>query len=228
MLFVRACLSSVRVRRHVPAALAVLAGVSPLLAQAEEAAPRLFDKWYVGAQSAHLTGGTTEAEFNARLAEAGYDVTATFADRTRTAWRGVIGYQWTQRFALQLGYTDLGDIDSTLSGLVVDLDAFLADVDRLHPRSADGVEFSIVGRQPLTSRLTLFGRAGVFGWESKYRATNLDARSDRRREEGADLILGAGLEFALVGRIGLTADWSRYSVAGESIDLAGLGLVWRL
>ena len=183
--------------------------------------------WYASAQLGEARSEVSTRELNARVVSLGYDATAQIDDRSRTAFTVRGGYQWWNHVALEAGYTDLGDVTTTYSANVVDVDAFLQAVNRVHPQSARGFEAAAVGRYTLGERFEVNARAGVFAWESKYTSYAGGARV-RLERDGSDVLYGIGARYRLTQSWSLGADWSRYEVADERIDLLGLSVVFRI
>jgi OOP family OmpA-OmpF porin len=189
----------------------------PGLAHADESA-----HWYVGADFGTAKSDLGEGDVNARLADLGYDVVARI-DNSRTAWSVYGGYSWSRYFAVQAGYTDLGDVESRFSGNASDIANFMRDANVVQPQSADGFDITLVGRYPLHERFAVSAQLGGFYWdtESELRDTS-DARV-RREDEGFDLAYGVGAELSLTQRAVLSVGWKRRDLGDEAIDLISLG-----
>ncbi|MEO8018192.1 MAG: hypothetical protein ABI769_10290 [Pseudomonadota bacterium] len=205
--------------------LAVLAAcVLPALVSAGENSG-----WYVGGQWGTASAGTSERDMNGRLAALGHDVTVDFEHGSRPAWKLFGGYHFSRYLGLQLGYTNLGEVESRLSGNIIDVDQLLMDVTRIHPHSADGPEAALVARLPFGSRLALTGRAGVMAWSSTYHAFNSQGEEFARfTDSGSGLVLGAGLAMRLTPQWDINAGFSRYDVDGEVVPVVSVGVSWSL
>lgn len=96
------------------------------------------------------------------------------------------GYQFPQYsfmpfdsfFALEGGYTDLGQIDDDAFGTGFDLEI-------------DGFDLYITGYIPITRTLDLVGKAGIYLWDATLEADGITVDDD----DGSDLALGLGLEY---------------------------------
>ena len=96
------------------------------------------------------------------------------------------GYQFPQYsflpfdtfFALEGGYMDLGTIDDQALGAKFELDVH-------------GFDLCAVGYLPVTRRLDLFGKAGVFLWDAKVKADGATVDDD----DSTDLAVGVGIEY---------------------------------
>lgn len=203
--------------------LAVLAAcVLPALASAGEGSG-----WYAGGQWGTARSSASEGDMNRKLDELGYDVTVDFEHTSRSAWKLFGGYRFSPYVGLQLGYTNLGEVDSRLSGNIIDVNQLLADVTLTHPHSADGIEGALTGRFPFGPRFAAIGRVGLLRWDSTYRAYNSEGEEFARFENsGTDLVVSAGFSWKVASRWDLSADFSRYDVDGEKIGLLAIGAVW--
>ena len=139
----------------------------------------------------------------------------TFAlDADSTSFRLNAGWQFSDFFALEVGYHDFGKFDEEL-----DLGGILSDVDI----RADGYTFGATMSVPMGSNLSLFGRAGGFIWEA-------DARVDGLRIEGFDdenLYYGAGADFKVTDQFSLLGDWTRYELDDTESDVISIGFRYR-
>jgi hypothetical protein len=184
-------------------------------------------RWYAGVQFGPTRSDVTESDVAARLADAGYQASVTFSDLSRNAHRVFGGYQLTRHLGIEGGFTDLGEVRTTLAGNVVDIGDFLTGTNELHPHSARGFEGSLVARYPLARRLFVNGRVGVLSWDARYRSQDANGEERLLKERGADVLLGAGVEFVVFRNWSLNAGWSRHDVAGERIDFRSLGILIR-
>jgi hypothetical protein len=81
-------------------------------------------------------------------------------------------------FAVQGGYMDLGTVDDQALGAKFELD--------IH-----GFDLYAIGYLPITRRIDLFGKVGVFLWDAKVKADGATVDDD----DGTDLALGFGMEY---------------------------------
>jgi Outer membrane protein beta-barrel domain len=178
--------------------------------------------WYAGVRFGRAYGSVSEGDLNSRLSAAGYDVLARYDDRVRTAWSVRAGYWFLPYAGVQAAYTDLGDVGATISGTVPDVEAFLSEVAKLHPRSATGGEFALVARYPLMAKLALTGKAGLLLWNSSYRIAASDGGDARVTDSGTGAVVGAAFEYSPGEHWGFALDWTRYRVQSETIPLLGV------
>jgi hypothetical protein len=129
---------------------------------------------------------------------------------------------------LELGYTDLGEFNSTFSATVGDVEAFLRDTNDLHPMSANGFDAVAVMRYPVTATFALRAKAGAFSWKSNIETDNTASEVSRDRN-GLDPVFGIGVDASLLHHLQLSIEGTRYKLDHDTIDFVGLGLSyhWR-
>jgi hypothetical protein len=194
----------------------------PYMAQAGD-----FNRWYGGVRLGSARTDVSSADVNDRLIDLGYDVSAQVEDSSRTAWGVVGGWRVSQYFGTQLGYTNLGSVDTAFTGDALDIQAFLRDGSRVQPRSASGFDFNLVGRYPLAKGFEIVTQLGAFAWNADYTLRNSGGDFLKREDSGFDLTYGAGLEYGFDSGLAFTGGWTRYRVENESIDFLGVGLQYR-
>jgi hypothetical protein len=81
-----------------------------------------------------------------------------------------------------------------------------------------------VASLPLTGGLSLFARGGGFGWRGKIDVDlpGIDAKSSSKTALLG--VLGGGVQFAFSTRFAVRAEWERYFITRDAIDLATLGV----
>lgn len=114
------------------------------------------------------------------------------------------GWHFTKRYALEGGYTDLGSFDiDTVPG---------ADVE------VDGIQVAGVASFPLKGRVAIFGKAGLYSWDSEVSIAGFD-------DDGTDVMYGFGVSFG-AGNWAVRGEWERFD-ADDDIDLLSVGVVYR-
>ena len=141
-------------------------------------------------------------------------------------WSAIVGTQSSKFLGFEASYTDLGEsffsAESTGLGGTWSQD----QVRALH--EADGYGLSAVGNFPLSRRLTLFARYGVFWWETREVFEN--SLIPNAEDSGNDSTYATGLEFdpgqqdAFVFR----AEASRHEVGedGNEVDSISAGILF--
>ncbi len=145
--------------------------------------------WYVGA-------GTGSTDMN----ESGLD------DDSGTKFYG--GYQFTDRYALEGGHTDLGSFG-------FDVPFFGGgDID------VDGIQVAGVASFPLKDRFSIFGKAGVYMWDADISVPVLGSGSD----DGTDIMYGFGLNYG-ADNWGIRGEWEHFDEV--DVDMLSVGVIYR-
>lgn len=185
-------------------------------AVADEASP-----WVLGMQLGSARGSATTmgaAEPSGDLSTMSYDVTTTVGGKNRMGWRVFTGYRLNNYLALQLGYTDLGKVDSGFGDYPEPI-PMLDDARHMSPQSARGWDFGLQLKAPVTERFALSVRGGTYRWKSQQPGAN---------QRDSDAFYGAGAEVNILTDLSGTVEWVRYQVAGEPISLWTIGVLYRL
>jgi len=182
--------------------------------------------WYVHGALGMVQGSTSIADISDPLVAQGFDVSDVVINDKRSGLKFNLGYSFTEHLALEAGYSDLGEVDVTMSALVADSNAFYRAVETLHPTSAKGGTISGVATIPLTSTLTLNGRIGIFQWQGNYKTENLGGSANVGSNEikGRDIYYGLYGEYLLSKQTRLALEWERYHFDQDNSDMFSVGL----
>lgn len=126
-----------------------------------------------------------------------------------TAWKIFGGYQINRNFAVELGYTDLGDTD-VASGF--------PGIPAVNV-GATAWELVAVGKLPVANQLSVYGLAGFARIEAEAAVLGV-AVSDTSTE----LTYGVGVQYDFTPKVGLRAQWQWYD-AEETADVMSVGVV---
>ncbi|MGM0914462.1 MAG: outer membrane beta-barrel protein [Pseudomonadota bacterium] len=203
------------------AALATLVA-SPAFAQSYQYNPN--EGPYVGAGL-----GYSETDFDIeRYYEEERGVPNVSADESDTGYKLFVGYQFNPNFAIEAGYVDFGDFEANsrvvVEGIPVTGSAKL---------SVDGFTAALVGKLPIQSGFSVFGKLGMIAWDAdldeNVQALGL-SQTDTFGEDGTDPYYGIGAEYE-VERILMRAEFERYDISdsGEDfeIDLISASIGYR-
>lgn len=130
-------------------------------------------------------------------------------DSDSTGYRAFVGYQFNQHFAVDGGYSDLGNFDAFI---IQNMMPVPVNAD------ADGFLFNATGLIPLNDTISLYGQAGVFFWDGKAQVAGVD-----NNVSDTNLRLAIGIEANVYKRLSITGDWSRYDLDGTDADVLALG-----
>lgn len=205
---------------------------SPLVfSQSDEASTGGFNfrtappHWYIGGN----VGRTEESIDDGEIANSiiGGGLTSIDDDKTDSGYKFFVGYQFNPYVALEAGYADLGDFGVEVARAP---GAGILTGDT----SYKGYNVDVVGTWPLTSRLSAFGRAGTFYYETEenFVGTESLAASLSRDDKDTGYKFGAGLEYSFTERLSARIEAERYRIEdmlGDhgSVNLYSIGLVYR-
>jgi len=214
-----------RSRKHAAAlALVAMLPVAALLA-ADDA--RAETDWYVGAAIGTADVDYKAADLTSDLAGLGWTIDDVTVDNDGTAWKIYGGWSITNYFALELGWVDLGNIETRYSTTIPpnEIDNILSDTYDVHPLTGDGVTAAVVLRWPFADNFAVHAKAGVFAWNSDVDIRVVEGGTGQflGDQDGTDAMYGIGLEWTIDDRWSLTAEWERYQL-NEWIDTPMFGV----
>ena len=114
------------------------------------------------------------------------------------------GYNFTPRFSLEAAYTDLGITASVTDGSVSG------------EQTTKGLSVSLLGKIPLSHRISLYGKAGLYRWDSRSQVSASGVSFDPAQNKGNDATVGVGLEYKMNRRASARLSWDRYNNVGEN------------
>ena len=169
--------------------------------------------WYVGASL-----GQTEVNL---------DCTGTTAcDDKDSSWKIFAGYQFVRNFALEFGYTDLGEVTASTPAIGIIPPASVAIESTVW-------ELVAVGMLPLAERFSLYGKLGLYRADTDIEVNFVSLGSVTDSDSNTDLTFGIGVRFDITPRLGVRLEWQRYSGVSAAdfddgdVDVMSLGVAWR-
>lgn len=138
----------------------------------------------------------------------------TSCDDKDTAWKIFGGYEINRNFAVELGYTNLGEFKASGPGGVN------ATIE------STAWELVGVGSFPVADRFSLYGKLGGYRAETEGR-TNVGLSAD---ESNTGLTFGAGAQYDFTRTVGVRAEWQRYTDVGggnvgeSDLDVLSVGV----
>lgn len=128
------------------------------------------------------------------------------------------GYQLNRNFALEAGYVDLGEV--SYSG------TFDGEPVTNGQIETSGLNLSAVGILPVGQSFSLFGKVGLFIWESE--ANDLTGGAPfRSTADDTDVSFGLGASFDFGRNFSLRGEWERFDLSGSDVDLLSVGFAYR-
>ena len=116
------------------------------------------------------------------------------------------GFQFNKHLGAEVGYIDFGSYPVT-AGSTGDL-------------SATAFTVAAVGTLPLNESFALFGKAGIWMWESDSSIPGTTG------SDGSDIFFGAGLRYNLNKNWGLTLEVEQYD-SDDSITMTSFGVRYK-
>jgi OmpA-OmpF porin, OOP family len=160
------------------------------------------------------------AGFSLGQSSADLDCQGFACDDKDTTWRILGGYQFNRNLAVEVGYSDLGEVSVNAGVLGA------ATIE------ATAIEVVAVGILPLANQFSVYGKLGMYRGEADQSGTGAFVAS--ASESNTDLTFGVGVKYDFTRNLGVRAEWQRYSdlggegVGGESdIDVISIGAIWR-
>jgi OOP family OmpA-OmpF porin len=124
------------------------------------------------------------------------------------------GYNVNEILSVEGNWSSLGEAEN--NGATADVSA---------------LSLSILGKLPLKTDLTLFGRAGLARWNFDFKSSALDDS-----DSDTDPYFGLGLDYNITGNTSVRFDWNRYSMEPtlggvrqdqEDISNFSVGIIFR-
>jgi hypothetical protein len=194
------------------------------LAAAPAFADDLASRWSFGTQVGVAQGKGDSGEIPGDVSTLSYDASATFGDKSRLGWRVFTGFRFTDYLALQVGYTDLGKIESAFPDRgTMDFQ----DLDGRNVQTIRGVDVGVQVKMPLSERVAMELRGGKYYWKSRTHGTALWGDEYLATRRDSDAFVGAGMEIAVLEEFTATLGWTRYEIAGEPVALWTIGTLYR-
>lgn len=189
----------------------------------------LFEQWYVTASIGYASGDFSATDVTRSASAVGFDVFDIDIDDSRTAGKIAVGASLTERFSMELGWVDLGEVQAAFSTNTDDPDSFFALTNNIHPTSTEGVALSGVYQFLRHEEWFLQFRLGLYFWDGDFDSLDVfGARpvpnnSDR---DGTDIYFGAGANYQLDESLQLLIEWERYRFDIDDTDLLSIGVTY--
>jgi hypothetical protein len=178
---------------------------------------------YVRLNLLSLKGGESEADFNSQLAATSPSYSLQRYDINRTGWDLSLGKSFTEQWAVELGYKDLGKVQVDFASRLETPAATAAALADNYPHASGGWTLAGAYRHSLGEQLSLVGRAGLYRWQSRV-DINTPAIAPPE-QSGTDFLAGLELQYAITPQIGIGATLEQVFVEDGVISL-GLGVRW--
>ncbi len=185
---------------------------------------RPFAPWYVGASFGLADAGYSSGDLEAELANAGFGGVTSDTDDTEFGFQVYGGYRLHPRLSVELGFFDLGEIDSALNiPAGTDETELLDTVERVHDVAGYGAFLALKGSAYQQDGWDVWGKIGGFLWWSD---AEIDGPTQRRGfdDNGFDLLLGAGVTYRIDDHWALQGEIDGFRLDGEWIPFYSVGV----
>jgi opacity protein-like surface antigen len=167
------------------------------------------------------------AELARKLDAAGFPGATVSIDDRKLAGKAYAGISFNSYLALEVAYVDLNRVRSHSTAATTDVAGFVAAVTAIHPYSARGGSFTALASLPVVGGLSVFARGGGFAWHGEIDAAIPGIDADSTKKTGLAGVVGAGADFGFTKHLALRAEWERYFITRDSMDLAAIGFWYR-
>ncbi|WP_018277096.1 Ig-like domain-containing protein [Teredinibacter turnerae] len=198
-------------------------------AHAEKVDDALY-RWYLQGRIGNSRSDTNDGSLNKRFAKAGLNAQVTDFDDSDTGYSMALGYRFTPRWSAELGYLDLGEFKIDIQGSYQNPSEFYNTIEKLHPESGEGAFLAGVYLLPLSEKVKLGARAGVFRWHGDYttqQPSNNNTVVGTNYQKGTDGFVGLVLNMDVTPRWAATLGWERFGFDNHNVDFINAGLSYR-
>lgn len=192
-------------RSSAGAAAAVMLLFSPISQSAD---------WYLQGAAGHSSADSKQSSFAATL-PAGTTITAF--DKSDFSYGVAVGYRLHPAVAIEVGYQDLGDASSQLSGESLTPGQYHELLKTVSPVLVDGVSAAFRFTLWQDDRWRLELPVGVFFWDSeiKSRTNNTELRTE---SDGNDWLFGLQLQYQLTNEWLLGGGYQQINLAPNDVS----------
>lgn len=183
-----------------------------------QCAPQL--GWYVGGELGQSVSNFDNDRFSSLADQAGLQINSFGFDDRDTSFGALFGYQFSEQFALEGGYRDLGDYTSTFTGFTTNPAQFLQNASAQVPQSGDGVSLGIVLSMPFDT-MKISGKVGLWDWDNDVDSSPF---SGVVSDSGTDMYYGAEVSYQVTEKFQAYISAVRYEFDRDKSDNVTLGL----
>jgi uncharacterized repeat protein (TIGR01451 family) len=190
--------------------------------------PAVHANSYVG-----ISAGVSNANYTANdlvTALPSYTLNNVSVDDTDNGWKIYAGYEFTANIAVEVGYVDLGEVNSEFGATIApaNLQTLLADAAAIHPYMISGLTLAGVGSFDVTQTISVFGKIGVYDWDAEGNVKEIGSGQLAKIDEsGTDFMLGLGIKFDLYSQFSVRAEWERYNNDRNDMNFYSVGIEYR-
>lgn len=211
--------------------LLVVSSCLPMLlafnSQANNGTDYIENGWFIGVNLGQSSANIDGDSIRANLENSGFDVNSLNQDRRDLGYKLYAGYKFSQYFALEGGYFDLGRF-----GFSADT---LPRSDYAGNTGLTGWNLDLVGMLPLSERWSALARVGVIRNDTKTRFSSnglINTAASNQDDNYNKHKFGLGVQYNISDAFTVRLEAERYrmdDLVGNNgeLDLYSLGLVYR-
>jgi len=143
-----------------------------------------------------------------------------------TPYRLILGYQYSDYFAIEAGYTEY-----LTRGFTMVSNDIPGRVDLDGSSESMSVDIKTILTVPLTNKIAARAALGAVMWDNETDVLTGTLHSPELRttsDNGVELLMSVGMSYAFNKSISVMADWDKRSINGSSVDSIGLAVVFSL
>jgi OmpA-like transmembrane domain/Calx-beta domain len=179
---------------------------------------------YAGFGAGQARSVASASDLERKLEAAGFPGATVSLDDHKLAGKLYAGVSLNQYLSFEAAYVDLNKVRTRSSATTTDAAAFVAAVSAIHPYSARGGSVTALGSLPLVGGLSVFARVGGFVWHGEIDAENPGVDGVETKKTGISAVAGAGIDYSVGRHIAFRAEWERYLITRDSMDLLSVGV----
>ena len=180
--------------------------------------------WYVGGEIGSSYSDFDNDDLNDLISGSGFTVTSSELDDSDTSGGLFLGYQFTPSWAVELGYRDLGEYATSITGTTTDATAFTNFASGLAPESGDGVSLGLVVSKPIEDLWKVSARFGLWNWDGDIDSVSSTAANRSLNESDTDVYFGLEASYQFTQQLQGYIAATRYSFSRDNSDNLSLGI----
>lgn len=216
-------------KRYYPISLFLFVVLSQVSAQAfgQWDTASIRNKSFIEVDLMSLDSGLSESHFVRGMNDDGVnDVLVREYQTSRSALGISLGYQWSKRWAMRVGYIDLGETDVLFSATHTQDDVLEKALENNFPLSGAGWHMSIRARQAVYQKLDVFIDGGLFFLNTDIEFELTDASIKTSSQGSLAPILAVGVDYQITQQVALALKYHIKSL--DSQNTSGLGVALRV
>jgi len=195
--------------------------------QANNDTDHLKNGWFIGVNLGQSAANIDDDSIRVNLENSGFDVNSLNQDRRDLGYKLYAGYKFSQYFALEGGYFDLGSFGFNANTLPVS--------DYAGNTGLKGWNLDLVGMLPISGRWSALARLGVTRNDTKTRFSSnglINTAANNQDDSYSKHKFGLGVQYDISDAFTVRLEAERYrmdDLVGNNgdLDLYSLGLMYR-